>query len=371
MQRVLISVESAFGPPEAITLGLDFYTTSPSFLDSFRSVIRIGNALQGGTFHPKLYLFENGNNSCCVMGSSNFTSGGFGNNAELNVCIEGAKSDPFFNQVSVYIDEQERDSDLLTKPKIADYRDQFERFKAARKRLAKFRASTAAEAKAKAMKLREATGEAPPEQLNKTWPEFVQLILAPKRRKRIDGGKAGDVDYLQTAERCQALLAQYARLSKMPPNDRQFVGGTTREGGWFGSMKGAGYFKEHLNGDPASLDAALDHIPRTGAVKKSSFDAFAAAYQWKGAGVANASRLLAMKRPDLFICIDSKNRFAIATAFGVSASSLQTFAGYWNLLQRVWRCPWSRASLPQQALERRIWNARVALLDSIYYDAQA
>jgi len=76
-----------------------------------------------------------------------------------------------------------------------------------------------------------------------------------------------------------------------------------------------------------------------------------------------------LKRPDLFICIDSKNRSGIATAFDVAASALQTFEGYWDLMQRIWRCPWWRAPQPQQALERRIWNARVALLDSVYYRA--
>jgi len=100
-------------------------------------------------------------------------------------------------------------------PEIADYRDQFEKLKAARKRLAKFRASTAAQAKAKAAKEQESTGEAPPKQLNKTWPEFVRLILAPKRRKRIDGSTAGNLDYLQTAERCRALFAQHGRLGKI------------------------------------------------------------------------------------------------------------------------------------------------------------
>jgi hypothetical protein len=100
---------------------------------------------------------------------------------------------------------------------------------------------------------------------------------------------------------------------------------------------------------------------------KRSFDAFAAAYRWERAGVGTASRLPAMKRPDLFICFDLKNRSGIARALDVPASSLQTFGGYWNLMQSIWHCPWWRAPRPRQALERRIWNARVALLDSIYY----
>lgn len=349
-----------------LVVGLDFYTTSPSFLHQFRSVIRIGYAMHGGTFHPKLYLFEHASTFCCVMGSSNFTSGGFGNNAELNVWIEGNTSDPFFKQVSAYINGQEENSDPITNPEIADYGDQFDKLKAQRKRLAKFRASESVKAKAKAKKERVNAGEEPPEQLNKTWREFVDLILAEKRRRRI-AGTTDERGYLDTAEHCQGLFGQYGRLSKMPAADRQFVGGTTKEGGWFGNMRGAGYFKQRLNDDPASLDAALDRIPLRGEVEKTDFNSFTAAYKWERAGIGTASRLLAMKRADLFICIDSKNRSSIADACGVSALSLQSFDGYWDLMQRIWRCPWHRSPRPHQALQTRIWNARAALLDSIYY----
>jgi hypothetical protein len=82
---------------------------------------------------------------------------------------------------------------------------------------------------------------------------------------------------------------------------RQFVGGTTKEGGWFGNMRGAGYFKQRLNNDPTSLDAALDRIPLRGKVKKADFDSFTAAYKWERAGTGTASRLLAMKRPQSVI----------------------------------------------------------------------
>jgi hypothetical protein len=85
--------------------------------------------------------------------------------------------------------------------------------------------------------------------------------------------------------------------------------------------------------------------------------------------VGTASRLLAMKRPDLFVCIDSENRPHIAKAFGVPASSLLTFDGYWDPVQRIWHCPWWRAPRPNDELERRAWNARVALLDSLFREA--
>ncbi len=349
-------------------MGLDFYTTSPSFLKSFRSNVRIGKAL--ATFHPKLYLFEKDDNYCCIIGSSNFTSGGFGKNTELNICIEGEKTDPLFCEVSKFIDEQESRSGEISEPELTDYQAQFERLAASRRRLAKFRASGAAKAKGEAKRAKQAEGREPPDQLNKTWQEFVKVILAQEKRPGlvIQGTKA-EPGYLETAERCQTLFAQYGRLSKMPLVDRQFVGGILKVAGWFGAMGNARRFKSRLNNDPGSLDAALDKIPLTEALDRSAFDSFTMNYKWRGSGVGSASRLLAMKRPDLFMCIDSKNRPQVAKAFDLSTSSLQNFDGYWNLLQRIWKCPWWRTGKPKLLLEQRIWKARVALLDSIYYGA--
>lgn len=197
-----------------------------------------------------------------------------------------------------------------------------------------------------------------PAQLNRTWPEFLQLILATSRKEQVVREKADDPGYLQTAERCQMLFAKYGRLAKMPVVDRQFIGGTTKVGGSFGSIKGAGYFKERLNTVAASFDAALDHIPHAGAVSKRAFDDFEANDQWKRSGVGTASRLMAMKRPDLFLCVDAKNRTGIARAFGVSASSLQTFEGYWDVMQRIWRCPRNRTARPPGVAQNAERSAR-------------
>jgi HKD family nuclease len=363
-------LKDAHSKISTMVVGLDFYTTSPEFLDSFLSVVRIGSALRNGTFHPKLYLFELRDRFCCVMGSSNFTHGGFADNTELNICVEGRQSDRFYPQVSAFLDEQEKRSEIISAAEIADYAEQFERLRASRVRLAKFQPGAQAQAKSKTAKERETSGDAPPQQLNRTWPEFIAIILSATRRGRVIGN-ADDSGYLPTAEHCQHLFQIHGRLATMTVAERQFIGGTTAEGGWFGSMKGAGYFKQRLNDDPASLDLALDHIPPRGILRKPAFDAFADRYQWRQAGIGTASRLLSMKRPDLFICIDVKNRSGIARAFGVSASSLQTFEGYWELMQRIWRCPWWRAPRPQHELEGRVWRARVALLDSLYYEADS
>ena len=351
-----------------LVVGLDFYTTSPSFLESLRSSVRIGKAPGSATFHPKVYLFTHGHAYCCIMGSSNFTGGGFGDNIELNVCITGKDSEAFFSRVTAFIDAQEQQSDEISSPEIADYRRQFDKLATARTRLAKFRLSGKAKIKARAKNSKQARGQEPPEQLNKTWGEYVKLILAQENRPElVIQGSKDDPGYLETAEYCQALFRQHARLNRMSFADRQFVGGTIRGAGWFGSMRGNGFFMQRLNENSQSLDGALDNIPLTGLVNSGMFDAFVAHYQWEGSGVGTASRLLAMKRPDLFLCMESKNRAEVASAFNVTGSSLQTFDGYWALVLRIWKCPWWRTPQPHRTLERRIWNARVALLDSVYY----
>jgi HKD family nuclease len=361
------SLEKARSKISTMVVGLDFHSTSPLFLENFWSNVRVGEVIGPGTFHPKLYLFENGGQSCCIIGSSNFTSGGFGDNTELNICIEGKTSDRFFRQVTRFVDQQEKSSDRINSAVFHEYQTRYKEYRSARQRLAKFSASKKAKARAKAKLSREAGGEEPPDQLNKTWPEFANLILAPKRKERVIRNKPDEPGYLETAEQCQSLFALHGYLSNMGIDERQFVGGTSSKAGWFGSMKGRGFFKQCLNDNPKSLDAALNHVPLKGAVSKRQFDAFADKYQWNGAAPGTASRLLAMKRPDLFICINSKNRAKIAAAFGVSASSLRRFEGYWELMQRVWSCPWSKAPPPSGELHRRVWRARVALLDSLYY----
>ena len=99
------------------------------------------------------------------------------------------------------------DSKIITKGEITDYRAQFEKWKAARQRITKFRASDPAKTKAKEKRQREDAGEEPPEQLNKTWDEFVKIILAPKRRKRIDGGRPGHLDYQRMMPRKGNLMS--------------------------------------------------------------------------------------------------------------------------------------------------------------------
>jgi hypothetical protein len=86
--------------------------------------------------------------------------------------------------------------------------------------------------------------------------------------------------------------------------------------GWFGTMFGHGDFKTLVNNSPGKLSAALDEIASEGIIEKEAYDKFARlfrdAFSKKShvGGIATASRLSAMKRPDIFVAVNDANRVA-------------------------------------------------------------
>lgn len=91
--------------------------------------------------------------------------------------------------------------------------------------------------------------------------------------------------------------------------------------GWFGSMSGAGYYHQAVRDNNPHLSLALDEIPITGAVTREHYEAYLAefvkAFPNGRHGVCCASRLLALKRPDYFVCFDAKNKTELCRDFEI------------------------------------------------------
>src|SRR5207245_529687 len=62
----------------------------------------------GGVFHPKISIGFSGAEARVLVGSSNFTSGGFEGNTELNVLIEGRVEDDSIAEMIAFGDQQWR-----------------------------------------------------------------------------------------------------------------------------------------------------------------------------------------------------------------------------------------------------------------------
>jgi hypothetical protein len=138
-------------------------------------------------------------------------------------------------------------------------------------------------------------------------------------------------------------------------------------------MSGFGVLQTIINNNAPEISAGMDCIPPTGPVMQDDYNRFVAHYRQAFTGaprvgnIAPASRLLAMKRPDYFVCFDSKNRRGLSAHFGIAASAV-TLESFWaNLIEPMTLSSWWRSARPS-GLEGRICDGRAALLDALFYE---
>jgi len=80
-----------------------------------------------------------------------------------------------------------------------------------------------------------------------------------------------------------------------------------------------------------------------------------------------SSRLLALKRPDYFICVDSKNRDKLTEEFDIRKSGLD-YERYWfEIVGRLIDTPWWKSLPPSDPVELEAWQGRAAMLDALFY----
>jgi hypothetical protein len=137
-------------------------------------------------------------------------------------------------------------------------------------------------------------------------------------------------------------------------------------------MFAAGVFKKLMNGNSLGLSRALDAIPVRGEVRRDEYFRFINAYmgaypEGKRHGLATATRLLAMKRPDYFVCFDSENRDGLCEAFSVKLGH-HDYERYWDsVIERILISQWWTSPQPSGKRGKAIWDGRAAFLDSLYY----
>ncbi|MEL7739064.1 phospholipase D family protein [Citromicrobium bathyomarinum] len=351
-------------------VGIEFYLTAPSLLRNIQPIkgARVNIAIKG-VFHPKIYYFERRNKAAAIVGSANFTSGGTANNVEAALLIEGDKSESAFRGIRRSIEAALQSGDKIDAEFLASYELQYAATKGARERLAKplFRHPVR-------------NGKLAP-LLTMDWEEYAQVVWAAQHHD-----PKGGLKVLRTA---RELFVSAPTYSHLPAIERKAIAGTLPRSttklaaglpysAWqaFGSMWGFGDLK-HLVADDGELriSEALDAIPMTGEVALDHYNRFIAQFaeafgdSSRKAGVASASRFLAMKRPDSFLCVDSKNRIRLSKALGFAHSTLD-FDGYWTkIIDPVRAAPWYRASKPT-GQTGRLWDCRMAMLDVIFYDPE-
>lgn len=348
-------------------IGLDFSATDPDLIDRLVGVRGAYVAKnRSGCFHPKIYYFTTGINAEAIIGSANFTGGGLGANLEASVYVKGNLDDPFFVQI----------------------RDQFEAYKPLHLPITKLlAASYRRQAEAARSKPRPRNPTLPNETKGferfnaalstMSWATFAEEARADHHHdftKRMKLLRIIQQMFVKTASFADLTAAEWKGIAgTIGQGEAVEAGFNNLDWGWFGSMGGAGTFAQLIGEKNAELAAALDMIPRRGDVTEDQFndyiEAFTASFTGRAriARLAPATRLLAMKRPDVFVCVNGENRRGIAEALAFAPTTLN-LDNYWErVIEPIRQAPWYTAPRPTDR-NRELWDARVAMLDAIYYE---
>ncbi len=336
-------------------IGYNSYITAPQVLVDYTESKKVKFLLEtNGIFHPKIYIFSSEKSWDIIIGSANMTNGGLGNNTELMFHISSNDTDRrFFVKAS----------------------EQLEKYWN----------------RAKSISIKEASNYANLYKLNKPKPASTSLSKNSKQYIETNIIPMPWADFFKKVKndphhgfnnRCNLLadikkaFVEYVEFKKMPLGQRKMIAGlpTDFHEHWeeFGSMKEAGYFHKAVNENSQYLSDGLNYISRTGAVSKKDYLKYKAecdkAFPNGGFGIGSATRLLAMKRPDMFVCLDGANKEALCKDFGTTASTL-TYEKYWDeIIVRIMDSVWWNQKKPNKKTQRKVWKARAAMLDVIYYE---
>ncbi len=346
-------------------VGTHFFQTDANFIRAFIGSDRtkfVFNTIC--VFRPKVYVFEHeGGEWDCLVGSANFTGGGFGKNAEVMIHFneQDDKRANLLKALKSQILDSWKNGRVADDIDIDHYQYLQALFKRTSDRAHSFLGGQQSSKNVDKIEL-----------LFLDWGEFRNRVA------RLEEEPLQNRLNVLDAARC--LFSRDRSLSRMASVDCKGIGGyaETDEIHWkcFGSMAGAGIFMKMMNTKVNEMSAALDHVPANGPVSKEHYEEyitnFVAAFPFKkerrvGHGLATATRLLCMKRPDHFVCLDDANRNGLCNEFGITLRT-KDYEGYWNsIIEPIRDSKWWNSRRPDQKEKARFWDSRVALLDNIFY----
>lgn len=341
-------------------IGTHFYQTHPDVLDQFVGSSTVKFILQpDGVFHPKVYLFWSKEAWEVVIGSPNLTVGALTKNSELSVLITSDDGQPTLKQeISEVITGHWKQAKIILQAEADSYRKLWQ-------------------LKARDLKkVADIFGDWPtfkPAVQSKVVPMDWENYLAEVKKDKTHGFDKR----LAMLGSVEKMFAQHEHFNDIPFDARRGIAGLDSESisnsGWFGSMVGAGTFYSLINQERPAFSLALDEIPLSGEVRQEHYDRFIAeylkAYPNGRDGLGTATRLLAMKRPDVFLCVNARNMRKLAEDIGIVRADQLNYERYWEeVVLRLMQSPWWQSPEPSDPEEKAVWRARVAMLDSIFYE---
>lgn len=349
---------------DKVLVGLHFYQTAPSFIDCFMDNDRVRYYKKSdGIFHSKVYLFYNSKNDwSAIIGSSNFTNSGFHKNTEANIYIHHTDKGISFEQLKDYISSLWDNGSLFTKSELALYRSAFE---SQQKKLDSLKKSTSVSHSKTVSRITQSFTATPLSIM--TWEEYFHSISLKDSQ---------NIHYrLNILKEARRLFKRHSSFASMDLNARRAIAGVisyldeTGDADWkfFGST-GNGKFMHAIKVNDVNISNAIDSIPLNGEVTRQMFDDYCKAFSSWSDPMSSATRLLAMKRPDLFVCVNSKNKKELSVLLAIPQSHL-TLDNYWEEVhQKIINSIWFKDSnIRNVGIATDVKKFQVALLDSISY----
>lgn len=347
---------------DQLIVGVHFYQTHPEFIKAFLNHSKVRFKLDTqGVFHPKLYLFEHDSREWdCILGSPNFTKAAFTVNEEVAVhfCHSDLNAANVYAQMDQILNTYFAEAKIVTEAQRSSYESIWRRQKCRLHRIA----GTYSDPEEPQVCKSPLTSTL----FNMKWVEYFEWVNKDQHHS-VEGR-------LRVLEMARELFSSKPHFADLDLEDRRAIGGLNDEYGlnwlWFGSMRGAINFKARIRDNDATLSRALDAIPLAGPVTRKDFQTYislAGPTLGKNNPLATATRLLALKRPDYFVCLDSKNETSFLKDFGIT-KKIQIL-DYWDrVVERIIDSNWWNSEEPKNDLARRIWHCRSAFLDVPWYD---
>lgn len=316
-------------------------------------------------FHPKIYILWSQDRWDLLIGSANLTGGGMKKNTELMLHLSSERfSTELFRNAQKEINKYWKQSDEITRKWLNQYRKKHI-FHTEQKQKIETPSPIDVEI---------------PELLQLSWSDFYLKIQSKGEKSEIESR----LNLLRFAKK---KFDDYDRFSKLSDDDRRSLAATVRQGegesaqlglkiGWFGFQTGYGGYPVAISENNKSLSHALSFIPVSPSkdVQKGDYlrcvEEYKKAFDGKKLGLSLLTRLLALKRPDVFVPWNRGNQRKLRHDLSLKPTlKTHDFERYWvELIERIRDAPWHCARRPNGRMQGEIWDARVAMLDVLFYD---
>ena len=313
-----------------------------------------------GVFHPKVYLFWSEDAWEVIVGSPNLTVGALKMNTELSILITSDDNQPELkSEIIDVIKGYWADAETVSQDEADNYRRLWKLKLRDLKRVADNfgdKKTSKPAVKSNVMSM--------------DWGSYLSEVKKDKTH--------GFDARLEMLRAVREQFVQHEHFNDIPFDARRGIAGLESETipnpKWFGSMTGAGTFYSLINQEQEAFSLALDEIPLEGQIHKEHYDRYISeykkAYPNGRDGIGTATRLLSMKRPDVFLCVDSKNLDKLSKDVGMVKAGLD-YERYWEeVVLRLRASPWWQPPEPSNATEKAVWKARAAMLDAIFYEEE-